>query len=205
MALISWNNTSYNTTRADILARAAQGLGYDYDGYYGYQCWDLGANWYAIIGLSFRTKNSYTGAGGDDSYVYTTWTYQPAFQNNSQPPMIAITDVTLIKRGDMVIWGAEGTIAISGHNGFADEDYNNGKTTLRTLGQNQQDPNFLTGHIPTLNDLPKQGILGAFRYSAWEGGPGPEPEPEPIGAIVRPKTGNMIIYKRALQKRGRKL
>lgn len=315
MALVPWNNTSYNTARADILARAGQGLGYDYDGYYGYQCltkghkvlmddgsykdisqlkqgdrlygkievisntvritkvftivsskgeitcsedhlimtskgnfieakniwpgkhrlryfdgkrqgsakvlyitgvtdsniqevyhlfltgnsqyvangfihhncWDLGANWYGIIGKAFQTKSSYTGAGGADSYVLTTWTYPPAFANNSTSPMTAITDLNQIKRGDMLIWGAGGAIAVSGHNAFADEDYNNGKDTIRALGQNQQNANFVSGHIPTLNDIPKRGLLGAFRYTLWEGGPGPEP-PEP-GPTPTPPLG----------------
>lgn len=201
MALVLWNNTSYNTARADILARAAQGLGYDYDGYYGYQCWDLGANWYGIIGKAFQTKNSYTNAGGEDSWVLTTWTYEPAFVNNSSVPMLAVTEPSQIKRGDMIIWGAGGTIAASGHNAFADEDYNNGKDTIRALGQNQLDPNFITGHIPTLNDIPKRGILGAFRYREWENGSGPELG----GGIVKPKANNIIIFKKGLQIRRRKL
>lgn len=205
MALVPWNNASYDTARADILARAAQGLGYDYDGFYGYQCWDLGANWYGIIGKAFQTKNSYTGAGGEDSWVLTTWTYPQAFANNSSAPMTAITNVNDIKRGDMIIWGAGGSIAISGHNAFADEDYNNGKDTIRALGQNQVDPNFITGHIPTLNDIPKRGILGAFRYTEWNGsGPGPEPQP-PFGAVLHPSGNNIVILKRTLQLRGRKL
>lgn len=197
MALVPWNNTSYDTARADILARAARGLGYDFDGYYGYQCWDLGANWYGIVGKAFQTKNSYTIAGGEDSWVLTTWTYPPAFNNNSASPMLAITDASQIKRGDMIIWGSAGAIALSGHNAFADEDYNNGKDTIRALGQNQVNPNFVTGHIPTLNDIPKRGILGAFRYSKWDGGPGPGPDPGPIGGatLPRPKI-NIIILKR---------
>lgn len=196
MALVPWNNTSYNTARTDILARAAQGLGYDYDSYFGYQCYDLGANWYAIIGKAFRTKNSYTGAGGADSYVLTTWTYPPAFTNNSSSPMVAITDITQIKRGDMIIWGADGEIAVSGHNAFADEDYNNGKSTIRALGQNQVNPNFTTGHIPTLNDISKVGILGAFRYTVW--GESPEPTPSPSLGTIR-SSFPWVLYARKLR------
>lgn len=203
MALTPWNNTSYNTARADILARAEQGLGYNYDGRYGYQCWDLGANWYGIIGKTFQTKNSYTGAGGADSYVLTTWTYGPAFNNNSAAPMAAITDLSQIKRGDMLIWGAGGAIALSGHNAFADEDYNNGKDTIRALGQNQQDANFVTGHIPTLNDIPKRGLLGAFRYTLWEDSPGPpEPGPGPTPPLGLPRTSfPWVLYARKIRNR----
>lgn len=199
MPLVQWNNTSYDTARADILARAELGLGYDFDGYYGYQCWDLGANWYGQVNRQFRTKNSYTGAGGADSYVLTTWTYPEAYAYNSSDPFEAITDVNNIKRGDMIIWGASGVIAISGHNAFADEDYNNGKGTIRALGQNQTDPNFNTGHIPTLNDIPKTGILGAFRYKPWGGGtPTPDPQP-PLGIM---KSGfPWVLYARKFRNR----
>lgn len=207
MAAISWNNTSYNTVRAAILARASQGLGYDFDGYYGYQCWDLGANWYWNCGRgTFKTKNSFTGAGGIDSYVVTTWTYPQAYQYNSANPFTAITDVTQIKRGDMIIWSGGGAIALSGHNAFADEDYNNGKSTIRALGQNQVDASVTVGHIPTLNNLPKTNILGAFRYLPWGKGPEPPEPPEPpIGIIVNPKGSNIVILKKALQLRNKRI
>lgn len=203
MAFIAWNNTSYDTARADILARAAQGLGYDFDGYYGYQCWDLGANWYAQIGMSFRTKNSYTGAGGEDSYVSTTWTYQPAFQNNSTDPYEAITDINQIKRGDMIIWAA-GTVADTGHNAFADEDYNNGKSTISVLGQNQGAGSGAAGKPPSINEFPKAGILGAFRYKPWEGtGPTPPTPTPPSGAVLHPRGSNIVILHRAMMNRNR--
>lgn len=203
MPAIRWDMTSYNTVRAAILARASQGLGYDFDGYYGYQCWDLGANWYWNGGhATFYTKNSFTQAGGQDSWVYTTWTYQPAYQRNSEDPFTAITNLNDIKRGDMIIWGSGGPIAISGHNAFADEDFNNGKSTIAALGQNQVNANFETGHIPTLNDISKTGILGAFRYKPWNNTPDPEP---PSGAILKPKGSNIVILKKALQLRNRKV
>lgn len=206
MAGISWDMTSYNTVRSAILARAAQGLGYDFDGYYGYQCWDLGANMYWNAGRgTFRTKNSFTGAGGDDSSVYTTWTYQPAFEYNSADPFTAVTNVNEIKRGDMVIWDSRlggGT----GHNAFADEDYDNGKSTISVLGQNQVNANSTTGHIPTINNFNKAGILGAFRYKPWIDGPGPEPPtppgPEPTGGILHPN-GKIVPLWAALRARGR--
>lgn len=37
MSLIPITISSYNEFRMDALNRAAQGLGYDVDGYYGYQ------------------------------------------------------------------------------------------------------------------------------------------------------------------------
>lgn len=205
MAAIRWNMTSYDTVRSEILARAAQGLGYDFDGYYGYQCWDLGANLYWNAGRgTFRTKNSFTGAGGIDSYVSTTWTYPQAFQANSEDPFMAITNVNEIKRGDMVIWQAGGTIDASGHNAFADEDYNNGKTEIRALGQNQGKYWGPEGHFATLNNIQKSGILGAFRYKPWNGS-GPEPPEPPIGGIVTPRGSRIVILKKALQLRNKRV
>lgn len=38
MALISVDITSYDAFRSEVLNRASQGLGYDVDGSFGYQC-----------------------------------------------------------------------------------------------------------------------------------------------------------------------
>lgn len=203
MAGIRWNMDSYDTVRSSILERASQGLGYNFDGYYGYQCWDLGANWFWNGGhTTFFTKNSFTGAGGADSYVLTTWTYPEARTANSADPFEAVTNISDIKRGDMIIWGAGGTIAISGHNAFADMDYDPNSSVIRALGQNQRDPNFETGHIPTLDNISITGILGAYRYKPWGGSPGPEPGPYPPGGATIHRHGSHIaILHKGLQRR----
>lgn len=161
------------------------------------------------MGKSFQTKNSYTGTGSDeDVAVATTWTYQPAFNNNSASPYMAITDVTQIKRGDMIIWQpyTAGT-GSSGHNAFADEDYNNGKSYLSCLGQNQGGNWGPNGHFPTINDIDKYGILGAFRYKPWFDNPDPDPPtpPDPNLPIPhnypKPFDSNIVILRRACRKR----
>lgn len=57
-------------------------------------------------------------------------------------------------------------ISSTGHIAFCDEDYN-GTTRMNLLGQNQVDPNFTTGHIPTVTNLSISTFLGAFRYREW--------------------------------------
>lgn len=204
MAAVRWNMESYNAVRAAILAMAAQGQGIDFDGYYGYQCWDLGANLYWNAGRdTFKTKNSFTGDGGVDSYVQTTVLYGPAKTWNEASPFTFISSWANVKRGDMCVWragGCNGLIGITGHNAFADQDVT-GNGDITCLGQNQTgseiDPPG--GHYPTLNNyFNSDGFLGAFRYTPWNGGPGPDPEP-PSGAVLpRPRT-NIVILKRGLQ------
>lgn len=201
MSLIAWNMTSYDTVRAEILARAAEGLGYDYDGSYGYQCWDLGANWYGNVGRQFRTENSYTGTGGLASGVCTTWLYTPAYQYNSTSPFTAVS-LNNIKRGDMIIWNrGRYSWDTNGHNGFADEDYIPGMASIRTLGQNQINPSATVGHIPSLTSMSTNLILGAFRYTLWNGqGPGPGPQPgPPAGITMKSPETNILILRRGLQ------
>lgn len=165
--------SSYNTFRAAVLSRAAQGLGFDLDGAYGYQCWDLGQLLYSQLGRTFTTAGR---LGQGDSGVYTAWAYPPAKEINSRAPFAAIP-IMSIKRGDMIIWN-KGRYSwdSTGHNGYADEDYNPNKNTIMTLGQNQVNASATVGHIPTLNALSTNMILGAFRYTPWQGG-GPSPTP----------------------------
>lgn len=207
MAAISWDMSSYDTVRTAILVRAAQGLGYDFDGWYGYQCWDLGANLYWNAGRSiFKTKNSFTGAGGVDSYVQTAVLYQPAKDYNQASPFYFVSDWTQVKRGMMCVWaagGCNGKIGITGHNAFADQDVTSPTQTITCLGQNQTgtEINPPGGHYPTLNSyFNSDGFLGAFAYSPWYGGTPPEPpEPTPSGAILPPPPQSIAILKKALQ------
>lgn len=171
------NITSYDTFRADVLAQAAKGLGFDLDGYYGYQCWDLGQLLYSQLGRFFYTESSLTGGTGS-SAVATTWTYAPAKSLNSELPFTAVP-VDQIKRGDMIIWAIGGSMGAFGHNGYADQDYTPGMSSINTLGQNQVDPSETQGHIPTINALGTNGILGAFRYTPWQ-----DVEPSPTGNII---------------------
>lgn len=103
-----------------------------------------------------------TGALG---YAYEIWTESRIQNAGSQFTLIErLQDV---KRGDMVILD-KGRFAgdVTGHNAFADEDYN-GTTTMLLLGQNQENPNPTTGHVVTSDQMNVSKFLGAFRFKAW--------------------------------------
>ena len=168
MALLPINITSYNEFRADCLDRASQGLGYDVDGYYGYQCWDLAAElWMHIPEFEDGTLWPKTGP---NSYASECWSVSR--NQNKGTSFDLITDVTKLKRGDVIVLGSS-AISSTGHIAFCDENYTGDFMNL--LGQNQVNPSLTDGHIPTVTSLPITAFMGAFRYKNWQ----PEP-PTPI-------------------------
>lgn len=182
MSLISITTSSYDGFRADALARASQGLGYNVDNYYGYQCWDLAAELWQNIGY---------GGGypvtGPNHYARECWTYSR--DTNKGDDFDLIYNIEDLKRGDVIVIDAS-AISSTGHIAFCDEDYN-GTTRMNLLGQNQVDPNFTTGHIPTVTNLSISAFLGAFRYHEWS-----QPRP-PIGSTK--KEFKWVLYARKLR------
>lgn len=167
MSLLPITTSSYDGFRTDALARASQGLGYDVDGWLGYQCWDLAAElWmnlpeFANSGLWPQTGPNYA--------AMECWTVSRTA--NAGTSFDLIYNLSDVKRGDVIVIGAS-PISDVGHIAFADEDYN-GTTNMNLLGQNQVNPNPTVGHIPTVTNLSVSAFLGAFRLKAWE-----EPEVE---------------------------
>lgn len=161
MALVPVNTTSYNDFRYDTL-----GNGFDVDGYYGYQCWDLAAELWQNIGF---------GAGypqtGPNLYAMECWTVSRS--QNAGDKFDLIYNLSDVKRGDCIVLGAS-ALSITGHIAFADEDYN-GSNIMNLLGQNQVDPDFTIGHITTVTPVNVSAFLGAFRYKEWGGSPTPTP------------------------------
>lgn len=174
MALLPINTSSYDAFRADALTRAGQGLGYDVDEYYGYQCWDLAAElWmnlpeFAGHGLYPQTGPNYAAA--------ECWTVSRT--QNAGNSFDLIYNLTDVKRGDVIVLGPS-PISDVGHIAFADEDYN-GTNYMDLLGQNQVNPSLYYGHIPTVTNLGVTAFLGAFRYKGWE-----QPEPETTTEIKK--------------------
>ena len=158
MSLIIIDTSSYNGFRADALARASQGLGYDVDGYWGYQCWDLAAELWQNIGY---------GAGypitGPNHYARECWTNSRDINKGSDFDLIY--NIEDLKRGDVIVIDAS-SISSTGHIAICDEDYN-GTTHMNLLGQNQVNPSASVGHIPTVTNLNISAFLGAFRYHGW--------------------------------------
>lgn len=148
---------------------AVIGNGYDADGYYGYQCWDLCAEFWWNVG--FPTGYPRTGP---NSSAYECWTVS-RFINASYDGTTyfdLIENVNDIKQGDVIVWSVWNGFTY-GHIGFADEDYN-GSGSIAVLAQNQGSggtppPVFPSagGSTANVKTLTLYNFLGAFRYKAW--------------------------------------
>lgn len=93
------------------------------------------------------------------------WTNPTSRTNNAGDLFTLVTDITNLKRGDVIVLGSS-DLSTTGHIAFCDENYN-GTTQMKLLGQNQVNPNFTVGHIPTVTELDISAFLGAFRYIRW--------------------------------------
>lgn len=180
------------TSTYDAWKSAVNGNGYDADGYYGCQCWDLCAEfWY---NLGFPRGYPVTRAGGNGS-AWMCWTYSKDINKGNKFDLIY--NLSEVKRGDVIVW--DGTTSYpDGHIGFADEDYN-GSGSIAVLGQNQgsggtpppiSHPNGgTTANVKTLGTI---GFLGAFRYIEWEDTP-------PTPPVTRSKGSfNWVLMARRL-------
>lgn len=161
---------------------AVAGNGYDADGSYGDQCWDLCAEFWHNIG--FPTGYPLTGPNHS---AYECWTVNRNnnVSYNGTQYFDLIANLSDVKQGDVVVYNGT-TSNPAGHIGFADEDYNPSKGGyLAILGQNQG-----TGGIPPAQSNPAGGttanvkdlytasdFLGAFRYKEWHTTP-PTPPPQ---------------------------
>ena len=151
---------------------AVAGNGYDADGYYGDQCWDLCAEFWYNAGFPQGYPQT-----GSNQYASECWTNSRVANcsYNGTVYFDLVFNLSEVKQGDVVV--LNGTLDNpAGHIGFADEDYdssNNGY--LKILGQNQG-----TGGIPIPVVNPAGGttanvnnlyvatdFLGAFRFKAW--------------------------------------
>ncbi len=161
--------TDVNITSYDSFKTTTIGQGYNVDGNlgihndqdeHGFQCWDYGALLWGLTGDFSYPYLSTNGTG----YAYGIW---EARNQNAGDTFDLITDINQVKRGDMVVLDkGRYTGDISGHNAFADEDYN-GSGELLLLGQNQENPSVTYGHVVTLDRLDVSTFLGAFRYKQW--------------------------------------
>lgn len=140
---------------------ATLGNGYDYDGWFGEQCWDFCQMLYAQYNRTLQTGDG-TAAG--------CWLLRKSA--NSVDPFIAVDGVQNIKRGDIIVF-ARTPNNYAGHIAFADEDYHGG-SRLNCLGQNQS--GYGIGSPASVNSLNIGEFLGIFRNTNWDGVVPPEPE-----------------------------
>ena len=166
MSLITVPIDTYDNFRNAVLARAAQGLGYDVDGAYGYQCWDLAAELWMNM-PEFAGQGLYPQTGPNYA-AEECWTLSR--NANAGSSFDLIYNYNEVKRGDCIVIGSS-PISTTGHIAFADEDYG-GSGTMVLLGQNQVNPDFTYGHIPTLTGVVVGSyFLGAFRNKDWNSTP----------------------------------
>ena len=148
---------------------AVNGNGYDADGSYGCQCWDLCAEFWYNVG--FPQGYPRTGA---NHYASECWNVSREI--NAGDKFDLIYDKTQLKQGDVIVWNGT-TNYPTGHIGFADENYN-GSNSIAVLGQNQgtggtpppiSHPNG--GTTANVKTLSLDNFAGAFRYREWESEP----------------------------------
>lgn len=178
---------------------AVAGNGYDADGYYGDQCWDLCAEFWYNVG--FPTGYPLTGPNHS---VYECWTVNR--DNNisygGTQYFDLIPNLADVKQGDVVVFNATPTNS-AGHIGFADEDYNSSKNGyIAILGQNQGSggtppaiSNPAGGTTANVKDLYVQSdFLGAFRYKAWHTTP-----PTPVQSKPFKRKFPWVLYANKLR------
>jgi hypothetical protein len=153
------NMDSYDSFRAGVIGR-----GFNVDGRYGWQCWDLPAVLYSQLGLSLVTGNG---------LAIGCWDLKRDV-NSYGGKFALVTNVNDLKRGDIVVMRPN-------HIGFFDGwdgDY------MLILGQNQggNAQTFVqdgyTTYATNVVRIAKSAFAGAFRYSGWVSStPAPTPTP----------------------------
>lgn len=147
----------------DQFKAATLGNGYDYDGYYGNQCWDFVQELYYQYGLTLYTKPG--GGGAADCWLISR-------NQNAQGPFILVTGKENIKKGDVIVLNRN-NISTTGHIGIADEDYHG--NTIKLLNQNP----YLYGQWGNVHvdNWELWNFLGIFRNTKWQSTPPTPPTP----------------------------
>lgn len=170
---VSVPHGSYDEWRNTI-----NGDGWDADGVYGCQCYDLALLFWYNVGFPPGIYPTSTPYG----YAYGIWTDR---NNNisygGTTYFELIPNLQDVKRGDVIIYDAFSGNPF-GHVGFADEDYDSwsashpGDYEFPILSENNGGtPDPSGGAYANIHGYNTRLFLGAFRYKEWEG-----PEPEPV-------------------------
>ena len=146
--------SSYDTFR-----KATFGKLYDVDDAFGHQCWDAAALLWIQLTPPRRLSSGGTGSARG------CWEVLSARNTNAGAEFELITDVTKIKRGDIIVFGRG--LGQHGHIGFADEDY---KTpSISTYSQNQGGTNGVGQAAAfSVRAYRSDALIGAFRFKTWQ-------------------------------------
>ena len=125
----------------------------DVDKAYGAQCYDyINAYWLGQVNRSIRSNNNATGI----------WDLR---QTNAGNEFALITSWSALRPGDWIIWSGP---ASTGHVAMA-VSYPSGNNIM-VYGQNQINPNYITGHSLSKMAANSSYFRGAFRYRGWDVG-----------------------------------
>lgn len=164
MPLVTVDISSYEAFKNAVL-----GKGYDVDGVYGYQCVDMAK---LLAGNAGRPSPYWKS--GVSGYAREGWSDPDSRTYNQANYFTLVYQKQNVRKGDLVVLNST-TSNPYGHIAFADSDWDNSTTSAILLGQNQVNPNDVTGHVNTLTNINVTTFLGAFRFNAWS-----EPSPTPV-------------------------
>ncbi|MCL2036392.1 MAG: hypothetical protein FWG83_03280 [Oscillospiraceae bacterium] len=169
MSKYTVNISSYDAFRKDTFGKL-----FDTDNAYGSQCFDA-------ADLLWRQLKTTQPDGSPRRLRATGGAAMGAWDvsvraTNAGTEFDIIADVTKIKRGDVIVFGTK--LGAYGHIGFADEDY---KTpAISTYSQNQGGTNGVGQAAAfTVRSYTSAGLIGAFRFKAWNAPPPPPNPPSP--------------------------
>ena len=144
---------------------------WDVDGWYGAQCWDLGALYWMNVTEDQRVLST-CGTGAAKG----AWDCK---EENAGTEFELIYSAADIKAGDWIIFGS----GLYGHVGMALGGYNNGYVAL--LGQNQGGGWCEGGGSSTnIINISLSSFRGAFRPKKYIPPTPPEPTPEPSDSVT---------------------
>lgn len=175
--------TSYSTWKTAVINN-----GYDVDGSYGCQCWDLAAEFWWNVGF----PQGYPTLAGTGS-AYGAWDDRV---QNAGDKFDLIYSKTQIKKGDVIVYN-QSQYTQFGHIGFADEDYN-GTDNINILSENNggtPDPDG--GAYTNVANYSLATFRGAFRYKAWHETPPTPPTPSSLSR----NRFNWVLYARKLREK----
>lgn len=154
----------------DAWKNATLGNGYDADGYYGCQCWDLAAEFWWNIGF----PQGYPHAGGTE-YAYMVWDDRNNnISYNGTTYFDLVYNASDIRRGDIIVFSPTSANP-AGHIGFADINYNSWTPDpsqpyeFPIISENNGGtPDPAGGSYVNLHGYDIRLFRGAFRYKEWE-------------------------------------
>lgn len=147
----------------DNFRNYVNGNWFDWDGYYGAQCWDGVQLLYGQVGQTLYT--------GPNQRASECWTVEASRLLNGSGHFTIVNGVSNIKKGDVIVFNRNtGWTHSAGHIGFANEDYN-GTNNISLLSQNYRNASATYGSAFSIDTVSLTPFLGIFRFDLWQTAP----------------------------------